>query len=183
MANNNIKRSLEQNSVQLMKAPAWACRDDGESSNARFINHEMELMKYATDHIVDFTLYDEVSDACSFYMNSCGRADVKPNIIGLCCVLRCTKSALYNVINGKTKSDPLVRDLLQQMLNFMEYQLNLSITDSKQNPVGSIFLLKNHHQYSDKSEYVVEGKNNGIEELTDKELKDKYLENVIDLDE
>lgn len=177
------RRELSKRDVSLIKPPEWAIKNDEENTNGKFLNHELAIMQYATKHLVDFTVYDSVLDACSFYMGECANADIKPNIVGLCATLRIRKEMLYKFASGESRCDPEVRELLNQMLTIMEYTLNLAITDSKQNPVGAIFLLKNQHKYSDKTEYTIDAKNNGIEELSDKQLREKYMGNVIIDDE
>ncbi len=169
--------------IVIKNTPNWAIAHNEEEGNntAKFMNHELAILKYSTEHLADFTDYDSIVDVISFYMNQCAQDDVKPNFVGLCCALRCSKKVYISAMNGVTKSDPAVRELLQQMMTFMEYQLNLSITESKQNPLGSIFLLKNHHNYSDKNELLVNGSVPAVEEQTDEQLKAKYMENVIDI--
>lgn len=158
----------------------WAIKDF-EGENSKFLQHEMNLLSYAQANYSDFTDYDTIAQGCQFYLEECSKADIKPNVVGLACTLGVNRDTLIKHMTGDLRTDPNAKDLLNQMYSIMELQLNLAIQSGGSNPLGNIFLLKNHHNYSDKNELLVEGKQPTVIEQSDAELKSKYLENTIDI--
>ena len=65
----------------------------------------------------------------------------------------------------------------------LDAQMSDYMQNGKINPVSGIFLMKNNFGYADKTEVVVTPNSPLGAETSQKELEDKYMDSVVDVDD
>lgn len=147
--------------------------EEDKSWNGICTNH---IFKIARIHKPDLESVGSVNRCLEDYFAIVSADKVKPSVCGIAMALGISRTKLIDYASGKTHiaTAETMRQALQCLEMFDEMSLRDS-TNAKSNPVALMFLMKNNHGYTDKSE-VVHSENNM--ELSDKELQKKYAKEI-----
>lgn len=117
-----------------------------------------------------------VNRAVEDYFHLVAFDKVKPSVAGLSLALGISRRTLLDWANGTTRiSNKEVIDRALQMIEMYDEMSLRDSSNSKANPIGTIFLMKNNYGYADKTEVVHTKEDTG---KTEKELKEKYAEAI-----
>lgn len=122
------------------------------------INREIEeaqakplsTYKYITGRPPAYASPEQLAAKIDEYFDKTEKEDKPRTIIGLINHLKIHKSVFYRMCDK-----PDYNDVIKRAKTIVEEGLCERLLEGKGNYVGSIFLLKNHHGYSDKSEVNV----------------------------
>lgn len=122
------------------------------------LNDQRKLTKVATP--------EEVEQRVTEYFDACIQNSIRPGVEGMALALGVTRQTLLNwQSEGNQKGEIITR--AKQMLAALLESWSMS---GKINPVTSIFLLKNHFGYADKSEIEFAPREKLQQELTPAEI-------------
>jgi|GEM_PF-2260840 len=140
--------------------------------NARYLRHALASFDLPPIDISDAA---QVEERILWYFDHCVENDMKPTVSGMANALGIDRRTLYDWKREKFRGvshSPIVKKAYAVLEELWEdYMLN-----GKINPVSGIFIAKNHFDYTDKQELVVEPKNPLGEAENAEEIKRKYLE-------
>lgn len=111
------------------------------------MNDQRKLSRVATA--------EEVEQRVSEYFDACIQNSVRPGVEGMALALGTTRQTLLNWQNEGNQKGEIITRAKQMLAALLE---SWSMT-GKINPVTSIFLLKNHFGYADKTEVEVAPRN------------------------
>lgn len=119
----------------------------------------------------------EMAERISEYFAECDSRDDPYTVLGLARYLGTFKNVILDYENHY---GPEFATLVKEAKSRCEEDLVRRLATGKQNPVGCIFVLKNHYDYKDKTETEITNKDSGAvspEELENKlaQLMAKYL--------
>jgi hypothetical protein len=109
-------------------------------------------------------------------------ADLKPTVAGMACALGVNRQRLWEIktgaaVGGTTKqslpSETL--DLIKKAYEILEMSMENYASSGKVNPVISIFMMKNHFGYQDKTEYVLTPNQQQASDYDADDIRKRYL--------
>lgn len=161
--------------------------NSGKIEKHKVITEAGDISKYlsvAIDNMtmtkVDLDKPETVKDRIVWYLNLCIDKDVKPTVTGLCNALGYSRKTLWAIRNGTRRgSQTELIEVIDSAYRVLEEMWENYMLNGKINPVSGIFLGKNYFGYADKQEVVLTP-NNPLDNIENPdELKQKYLECVI----
>lgn len=134
--------------------------------------------------VVDFENPKEVEERVSCYFENCINYDVKPAVSGVANALGVSRVYLWQIKNGKRKvGNTEVQNIIKGVYRVLDEMYEYYMLHGKINPVVGIFLGKNNHEYEDKKDIVVTP-NNPLDDVENPDdLRQKYIEGIVDDDE
>lgn len=145
--------------------------------NARYLRFALDSYNLPPLDIEDA---EAVEERINWYFRHCIECDIKPGVAGLCGALGIHRNTFYQWSVGNQRGSTH-QDLSKKAYQVLEQLMEQYVMNGKINPVSGIFLMKNHFGYTDKQEVVVAPKN-GIGEVADqKQLEQRYIEDVVEV--
>lgn len=96
----------------------------------------------------DNTIIDVIEMLCDVYIYTCFRYNKRMDIYGFSLFSGIDDDTLYNWLYDK-KASPRQKEIIKNIIKADEEFLTGNTADGFKNPIGSIFLLKNRHGYTD----------------------------------
>ena len=112
---------------------------------------------------IDTNDFDAVCDAVGQYFYEIAQQDIPPSVAGLCLRLGVSRNVMNMWRTGRMK-DHRYKELAERCYTLIESATVEGASLQKINPVFGIFLLKNHHGYSDEQKVVVEQKESVVDD-------------------
>ena len=120
-------------------------------------------MKFFDMPRVDLKNPEDVRERLTEYFKIYGEADLKPTVAGMAMALGVNRRTLWAIANDqptggngyKLNLPPETTDLVKKAYEMLEMSMEAYANSGKINPVMAIFMLKNHWNYQDKTEYVL----------------------------
>ena len=117
------------------------------------------------------------------YFRIYGEADLKPTVAGMAMALGIHRRTLWAIANDQpTGSDgykasipPESAHLVKKAYEMLEMSMEAYANAGKINPVMAIFMLKNHWNYQDKTEYVLTPNQKTESDYDADEISKRYL--------
>ena len=140
-------------------------------------------MKFFDMPRVDLKNTDEVSERLAEYFRIYGEADLKPTVAGMAMALGINRRTLWAIANDmptggngyKLNLPEVTTDLVKKAYEMLEMSMEAYANAGKINPVMAIFMLKNHWNYQDKTEYVLTPKQKTESDYDADEISKRYL--------
>ena len=153
----------------------WLQTEPGD--NTRIV---MTNMKFFDMPKVDLHDPEAVRVRLGEYFQIYGEADLKPTVAGMGMALGLDRRRLWEIKTGSyTSSTPKlpseVEDLIKKAYEILETTMENYATSGKINPVMSIFMMKNHFGYQDKTEYVLTPNQKQESDYDADEISKRYL--------
>ena len=132
---------------------------------------------------------DAVRDRLGEYFQIYAEADLKPTVAGMASALGVNRQRLWEIktgaaVGGTTKqslpSETL--DLIKKAYDILEMSMENYASSGKVNPVISIFMMKNHFGYQDKTEYVLTPNQKQESDYDADEISKRYLSDSATID-
>ena len=146
-------------------------------------------MKFFDMPRVDLKNPDAVRERLCEYFKIYGEADLKPTVAGMAMCLGVNRRTLWAIANDqptggngyKLNLPEETTDLVKKAYEMLEMSMEAYANSGKINPVMAIFMLKNHWNYQDKTEWVVTPNNNSTNDYDADDIRKRYLsDSVID---
>ena len=140
-------------------------------------------MKFFDMPRVDLKNPDAVRERLAEYFRIYGEADLKPTVAGMAMALGINRRILWAIANDqptggngyKLNLPPESTDLVKKAYEMLEMSMEAYANAGKINPVMAIFMLKNHWQYQDKTEYVLTPNQKQESDYDADEISKRYL--------
>ena len=125
---------------------------------------------------------EAVRERLGEYFMIYAEADLKPTVAGMASALGVNRQRLWEIktgaaVGGTTKqslpSETL--DLIKKAYDILEMSMENYASSGKVNPVISIFMMKNHFGYQDKTEYVLTPNQKQESDYNADEITKRYL--------
>lgn len=125
---------------------------------------------------------EAVRERLGEYFQIYAEADLKPTVAGMASALGVNRQRLWEIktgaaVGGTTKqslpSETL--DLIKKAYDILEMSMENYASSGKVNPVISIFMMKNHFGYQDKTEYVLTPNQKQESDYDADEISKRYL--------
>ena len=160
----------------------WLQTEPGDNTKIVLTN-----MKFFDMPKVDLQNPDAVRERLSEYFRIYGEADLKPTVAGMGMALGLDRRRLWEIKTGNhTSSTPTlprdVEDLIKKAYEILETTMENYATSGKINPVMSIFMLKNHFGYQDKTEYVLTPNQKTENDYDADDIRKRYLSDSTTID-
>ena len=156
----------------------WLQAEPGD--NTRIVQVNMQFFDMPK---VDLRDPDAVHQRLSDYFRIYGEADLKPTVAGMAMALGVDRRRLWAIANdqptgggGKLMNiPPESADLVKKAYEILETSMEAYANAGKINPVMSIFMMKNHFGYQDKTEYVLTPNQKQDSDYNADEISKRYL--------
>lgn len=153
----------------------WLQADPGDNTKIVLTN-----MKFFDMPKVDLYDPEAVRQRLGEYFQIYGEADLKPTVAGMGMALGLDRRRLWEIKTGNyTSSTPTlpreVEDLIKKAYEMLEMSMENYATSGKINPVMSIFMMKNHFGYQDKTEYVLTPNQKQDSDYDAEDIRKRYL--------
>ena len=132
---------------------------------------------------------DAVRDRLGEYFQIYADADLKPTVAGMASALGVNRQRLWEIktgaaVGGTTKQSlpPETLDLIKKAYYILEMSMENYASSGKVNPVISIFMMKNHFGYQDKTEYVLTPNHKQESDYDADEISKRYLSDSTTID-
>ena len=140
-------------------------------------------MKFFDMPRVDLKNPDAVRERLCEYFKIYGEADLKPTVAGMAMALGVNRRILWAIANDqptggngyKLNLPPESTDLVKKAYEMLEMSMEAYANAGKINPVMAIFMLKNHWNYQDKTEYVLTPNQKQESDYNADEISKRYL--------
>lgn len=116
------------------------------------------------------------------YFQIYDEADLKPTVAGMAMCLGVDRRRLWEIKagaavggHGNQHLPPETLDLIKKAYEILEMSMENYATSGKINPVMSIFMMKNHFGYQDKTEYVLTPNQKQESDYNADEISKRYL--------
>ena len=117
------------------------------------------------------------------YFKIYGEADLKPTVAGMAMALGFNRRTLWAIANDqpsggngyKMKLPEETTDLIKKAYDILETSMENYAASGKINPVMAIFMMKNHWNYQDKTEYVLTPNQKQESDYNADEISKRYL--------
>ena len=147
-------------------------------------------MKFFDMPRVDLKDPDAVRERLSEYFRIYGEADLKPTVAGMAMALGIHRRTLWAIANDQpTGSDGYKANLpdesahlVKKAYEMLEMSMEAYANAGKINPVMAIFMLKNHWNYQDKTEYVLTPNQNKASDYDAEDIRKRYLSDSATID-
>ena len=140
-------------------------------------------MKFFDMPRVDLKNPDAVRERLCEYFKIYGEADLKPTVAGMAMALGVNRRILWAIANDqptggngyKLNLPPESTDLVKKAYEMLEMSMEAYANAGKINPVMAIFMLKNHWNYADKTEYVLTPNTKQESDYNAEDISKRYL--------
>ena len=140
-------------------------------------------MKFFDMPRVDLKNPDAVRERLCEYFQIYGEADLKPTVAGMAMALGFNRRTLWAIANDqptggngyKMNLPAETTDLVKKAYEMLEMSMEAYANSGKINPVMAIFMLKNHWNYADKTEYVLTPNTKQESDYDAEDIKKRYL--------
>ena len=147
-------------------------------------------MKFFDMPRVDLKNPDAVRERLCEYFKIYGEADLKPTVAGMAMALGVNRRTLWAIANDqptggngyKLNLPPESTDLVKKAYEMLEMSMEAYANSGKINPVMAIFMLKNHWQYTDKTEYVLTPNQKQDSDYDAEDIRKRYLTDSTTID-
>ena len=147
-------------------------------------------MKFFDMPRVDLKNPDAVRERLCEYFKIYGEADLKPTVAGMAMALGVNRRTLWAIANDqptggngyKLNLPPESTDLVKKAYEMLEMSMEAYANSGKINPVMAIFMLKNHWQYADKTEYVLTPNQQQASDYDAEDIRKRYLSDSATID-
>ena len=141
--------------------------------NSRFTRHNLMLFELVP---VDMSDAEQVRERTVTYFDICNQNDMKPSVAGYALALGIDRTNLWRIVSGATVKPTEVRNVLKRAYEMLNAQMEDYMQNGKIQPLAGIFLMRNNHGYSDKTEIEITAKNDS--EVSPEELAQKYADAI-----
>lgn len=156
----------------------WLQTEPGD--NTRIV---MTSMKFFDMPKVDLHDPEAVRERLAEYFQIYGEADLKPTVAGMAMALGFNRRTLWAIANDqptggngyKMKLPEETTDLIKKAYDILETSMENYAASGKINPVMAIFMMKNHWNYQDKTEYVLTPNQKQDSDYNADEISKRYL--------
>ena len=195
MAKKKVPDLVETGQEIVKKKPRGVSKDmaDGKwlqtepGDNTRIVQTSMKFFDMPK---VDLHDPEAVRERPSEYFNIYGEADLKPTVAGMAMALGVDRRRLWAIANdqptgggGKLMNIPSESaDLIKKAYEILETSMEAYANAGKINPVMSIFMMKNHFGYQDKTEYVLTPNQKQESDYDADEISKRYLNGSTTID-
>ena len=131
---------------------------------------------------IDLHDSDAVRERLAEYFQIYAEADLKPTVAGMASALGVNRQRLWEIKTGapvggagKQHLPPETLDLIKKAYDILEMSMENYASSGKVNPVISIFMMKNHFGYQDKTEYVLTPNQKTESDYDADEISKRYL--------
>lgn len=140
-------------------------------------------MKFFDMPRVDLKDPDAVRERLAEYFKIYGEADLKPTVAGMAMALGVNRRLLWAIANDqptggngyKLNLPGETTDLVKKAYEMLEMSMEAYANAGKINPVMAIFMLKNHWNYQDKTEYVLTPNQQQATDYDADDIRKRYL--------
>ena len=147
-------------------------------------------MKFFDMPKVDLKNPDAVRERLAEYFQIYGEADMKPTVAGMAMALGINRRILWAIANDqptggngyKLNLPEETTDLVKKAYEILETSMENYAASGKINPVMAIFMLKNHWNYTDKTEYVLTPNQKQESDYDADEISKRYLTDSTTID-
>ena len=151
-----------------------------QGDNTRIVQTNMKFFDLPK---VDLKDPDAVRERLVEYFKIYGEADLKPTVAGMAKALGIHRRTLWAIANDQpTGSDGYKASLpeesahlVKKAYEMLEMSMEAYANAGKINPVMAIFMLKNHWNYQDKTEYVLTPNQKQESDYNADEISKRYL--------
>ena len=155
----------------------WLQAEPGD--NTRIVQVNMQFFD-----MPKIDLHDPVAvrERLGEYFKIYADADMKPTVAGMAMVLGVDRRRLWEIKSGnyvnvggyKNLPEDTV-DLIKKAYDILETSMESYANSGKLNPVMSIFMMKNHFGYQDKTEYVLTPNQQQASDYDAEDIRKRYL--------
>jgi hypothetical protein len=139
---------------------------------------------------VDLKDPDAVRERLAEYFKIYGEADLKPTVAGMAMALGVNRRLLWAIANDqptggngyKLNLPDETTDLVKKAYEMLEMSMEAYANAGKINPVMAIFMLKNHWNYQDKTEYVLTPNQQQASDYDPEDIRKRYLPDSTTID-
>ncbi len=147
-------------------------------------------MKFFDMPKVDLKNPEAVRERLVEYFKIYGEADLKPTVAGMAMALGIHRRTLWAIANDQpTGSDGYKANLpeesahlVKKAYEMLEMSMEAYANAGKINPVMAIFMLKNHWNYADKTEYVLTPNQQQASDYDADDIRKRYLSDSSTID-
>ena len=146
-------------------------------------------MKFFDMPKIDLYDSDAVRERLGEYFHIYAEADLKPTVAGMATALGVNRQRLWEIktgamVGGTTKQSlpPETLDLIKKAYDILEMSMENYASSGKVNPVISIFMMKNHFGYQDKTEYVLTPNQKQDSDYDAEDIRKRYLSDSTTID-
>ena len=148
--------------------------------NTRIVQTNMKFFDLPK---VDLKDPEAVRERLVEYFKIYGEADLKPTVAGMAMALGIHRRTLWAIANDQpTGSDGYKANLpeesahlVKKAYEMLEMSMEAYANAGKINPVMAIFMLKNHWNYADKTEYVLTPNTKQESDYNAEDISKRYL--------
>lgn len=176
----NVKNEITQKKRNWVSNPQenFGQENIQPGDNAKYLRHAMMSLDLPP---IDLDSDEQVQERIVWYFNHCADNDMKPTVTGMANALGISRYTLSEWCNGRRRGKNDNRtEIIQKAYGVLAELWEDYMLNGKVNPVSGIFIGKNHFNYADKSEVILTP-NNPLGDMENPEdVKQKYLESVVD---
>ena len=163
----------------------WLQTEPGD--NTRIVQTSMKFFDMPR---VDLKNPDAVRERLGEYFQIYAEADLKPTVAGMGMALGVDRRQLWAIANDqptggngyKLKLPQETTDLIKKAYEILETSMEAYANAGKINPVMSIFMMKNHFGYQDKTEYVLTPNQKQDSDYDADDIRKRYLSDSTTID-
>lgn len=148
-------------------------------SNSLYAKMAIEFLSWGK---VDKSNVEEMEQRFYRYLEWCSIHGIKISNQSAYLAMGITKDDVYSWENERYGTKAHV-DLIKKVKQICSITRENMMADGKLNPVVGIFWQKNYDGFKDQQEVVLAPKNNGVEDVDEKELLSKYKKSLPSADE
>lgn len=148
-------------------------------SNSLYAQMALEFLSWGK---VDKSNVEEMEQRFYRYLEYCTIHGIKVSNQSAYLAMGITKDDIYSWENERYGTKAHV-ELVKRVKQICSITRENMMADGKLNPVVGIFWQKNYDGFKDQQEVVLAPKNNGIEDVDEKELLSKYKKSLPSADE
>ena len=155
----------------------WLQTEPGD--NTRIVQTNMKFFNMPA---IDLHDPSAVQERLCEYFQIYAEADLKPTVAGMGMALGLDRRRLWEIKSGtlvggvgKQHLPEETLGLIKKAYEILETTMENSATSGKINPVMSIFMMKNHFGYQDKTEYVLTPNQKTENDYDADDIRKRYL--------
>lgn len=148
-------------------------------SNSLYAKMALEFLSWGK---VNKDNVDEIEERFYRYLQWCDMHGIKISNQSAYLAMGITKDDVYQWENRITRTQAHC-DLIKKVKQICSITRENMMADGKLNPVVGIFWQKNYDGFKDQQEVVLAPKNNGVEDVDEQELIQKYKKSLPSADE
>lgn len=162
----------ERESKKVRKRPDSTVQA-APGDNSKFTMHNFMLFQLEP---VDMNNAEQVMNRTVQYFDICTQNDMKPSVAGYALALGIDRTQLWRIVSGNAVKPPAVLNTLKRAYEMLNAQMEDYMQNGKIQPLAGIFLMRNNHGYSDKTEIEISTKQDT--ESSPEELDAKYADAI-----